>query len=99
MGVEEKSAGEKGVSKKQQEEEEIDMVFSVVVNFRKWLLTREKRENKSLVKITNHTVLSVIGVNLSEPHTSKLNQSSVYLHVPYCPGQVPILAQSPIPQF
>ena len=25
-------------------------------NFHKWLLTREKRENKSLAKITNHTV-------------------------------------------
>ena len=24
-------------------------------NFREWLLTHEKRENKSLVKITNHT--------------------------------------------
>ena len=29
-------------------------------NFRKWLLIREKRENKSLVKITNHTVLRVV---------------------------------------
>ena len=27
-------------------------------NFREWLLTREKRENKYLAKITNHTVLS-----------------------------------------
>ena len=25
-------------------------------NFHKWLLTHEKRENKSLAKITNHTV-------------------------------------------
>ena len=25
-------------------------------NFHEWLLTREKRENKSLAKITNHTV-------------------------------------------
>ena len=31
------------------------------VNFRKWLLTREKSENKSLTKITNHTKTPNLG--------------------------------------
>ena len=59
-GVEEKSAGEKG-EEKQEEEQEIDMVFSVVVNFRKWLLTCEKRKNKSLVKITTIQYWMLLG--------------------------------------
>lgn len=48
--MEEKSAGREGLSKKQEDEEENDMVFSVVL-------------------------MSVIGVNLSKAHMSKMNES------------------------